>query len=214
MRPVALGRKNWIHIGSPQAGPKVAAILSIVETCRRLKIPVRQTWPLFCPGWPMSVSSAWPNSLPLLGLDGISNPGQPSSRRVGLTLTVLHSHGPQPENSPGREPPCGHSSHRLPAFTGRPGTSEPWPAAGKSPRVEPPCGHRSHRLPGFTGRATSQPWPATGSPPGRARRCGWCSARKRRAPRGRSGRRGILPSGGGRGRRLPTRARGALPGPG
>jgi transposase len=22
MRPVALGRKNWIHIGSPQAGPK------------------------------------------------------------------------------------------------------------------------------------------------------------------------------------------------
>ena len=29
MRPVALGRKNWIHIGSPQAGPKVAAILSV-----------------------------------------------------------------------------------------------------------------------------------------------------------------------------------------
>ena len=41
MRPVALGRKNWIHIGSPQAGPKVAAILSIVESCRRLKLPVR-----------------------------------------------------------------------------------------------------------------------------------------------------------------------------
>jgi hypothetical protein len=30
MRPVALGRKNWLHIGSPQAGPKVAAILSVV----------------------------------------------------------------------------------------------------------------------------------------------------------------------------------------
>src|ERR1035438_7965822 len=28
MRPVALGRKNWINIGSPQAGPKIAAILS------------------------------------------------------------------------------------------------------------------------------------------------------------------------------------------
>jgi hypothetical protein len=41
MRPVALGRKNWIHVGSQQAGPKVAAILSIVETCRRLKIPTR-----------------------------------------------------------------------------------------------------------------------------------------------------------------------------
>jgi transposase len=42
MRPVALGRKNWIHVGSKQAGPKVAAILSIVESCRRLKIPVRE----------------------------------------------------------------------------------------------------------------------------------------------------------------------------
>jgi hypothetical protein len=25
MRPVALGRRNWIHIGSEQAGPRVAA---------------------------------------------------------------------------------------------------------------------------------------------------------------------------------------------
>ena len=41
MRPVALGRKNWIHVGSQQAGPKVAAILSIVESCRRLKVPIR-----------------------------------------------------------------------------------------------------------------------------------------------------------------------------
>ena len=41
MRPVALGRKNWIHLGSQQAGPKVAAILSIVESCRRLRISVR-----------------------------------------------------------------------------------------------------------------------------------------------------------------------------
>ena len=42
MRPVAVGRKNWVHIGSVQAGPRVAAILSVVETCRRLEIPVRQ----------------------------------------------------------------------------------------------------------------------------------------------------------------------------
>ena len=39
MRPVALGRKNWLHVGSDQAGPKVAAILSIVESCRRLGVP-------------------------------------------------------------------------------------------------------------------------------------------------------------------------------
>ena len=42
MRPIALGRKNWLHIGSEQAGPKVAAIVSIVETCRRLGINLRQ----------------------------------------------------------------------------------------------------------------------------------------------------------------------------
>ena len=42
MRPVALGRKNWLHVGSVKAGPKVAAILSIVESCRRLQLPVRQ----------------------------------------------------------------------------------------------------------------------------------------------------------------------------
>ena len=41
MRTVATGRRNWIHIGSQQAGPRVAAILSVVESCRRLKIPVR-----------------------------------------------------------------------------------------------------------------------------------------------------------------------------
>jgi hypothetical protein len=42
MRPVAVGRKNWIHVGSVDAGPRVAAILSVVETCRRLEIPVRE----------------------------------------------------------------------------------------------------------------------------------------------------------------------------
>jgi transposase len=41
MRPLALGRKNWLHIGSEATGPKVAAIASIVETCRRLKINLR-----------------------------------------------------------------------------------------------------------------------------------------------------------------------------
>jgi hypothetical protein len=50
MRGVAVGRKNWIHIGSPQAGPKVAAILSVVETCRRLAIPVREYLAAVLPG--------------------------------------------------------------------------------------------------------------------------------------------------------------------
>ena len=51
MRPVALGRKNWIHIGSPQVGPKVAAILSVVESCRRLKLPVRNYLAAVLPGF-------------------------------------------------------------------------------------------------------------------------------------------------------------------
>jgi len=51
MRPVALGRKNWIHIGSPQAGSKVAAILSVVESCRRLKLPVRDYLAAVLPGF-------------------------------------------------------------------------------------------------------------------------------------------------------------------
>jgi hypothetical protein len=43
-------RKNWIHVGSPQAGPKVAAILSIIESCRRLNIPIREYMARVLPG--------------------------------------------------------------------------------------------------------------------------------------------------------------------
>jgi transposase len=42
MRPIAIGRKNWLHLGSKEAGPKIAAIFSIVESCRKLNIPIRQ----------------------------------------------------------------------------------------------------------------------------------------------------------------------------
>jgi transposase len=50
MRPVALGRKNWLHVGSAKAGPKVAAILSVVESCRRLGVPVRDYLLAVLPG--------------------------------------------------------------------------------------------------------------------------------------------------------------------
>jgi len=42
IRPLAIGRKNWLHIGSEQAGPAIAAIVSIFETCRRLKLNPRE----------------------------------------------------------------------------------------------------------------------------------------------------------------------------
>ena len=47
MLPVATGRKNWIYIGSQQAGPRVAAILSVIESYRRMKVPVRSRSSLF-----------------------------------------------------------------------------------------------------------------------------------------------------------------------
>ncbi len=50
MRPVALGRRNWIHLGDEQAGPKVAAILSVIESCRRLKTPIRDFLASVLPG--------------------------------------------------------------------------------------------------------------------------------------------------------------------
>ncbi len=50
MRPVAVGRKNWIHLGSPEAGPKMAAILSVVESCRRMRIAVREYLGAVLPG--------------------------------------------------------------------------------------------------------------------------------------------------------------------
>jgi transposase len=38
MRRVVLGRKNWLFVGHPKAGPRVAVILSVIETCRRLGV--------------------------------------------------------------------------------------------------------------------------------------------------------------------------------
>ena len=72
MRPVAIGRRNWIHVGSPQAGPKIAAILSVVESCRRLKLPVRDYLAAVLPGvadlpiqrLPELTPEAWDNQHP------------------------------------------------------------------------------------------------------------------------------------------------------
>jgi hypothetical protein len=42
MRPIAIGRRNWLHLGSKEAGPKIAAIFSIVESCRKLGAFIRK----------------------------------------------------------------------------------------------------------------------------------------------------------------------------
>ena len=50
MRPISIGRRNWLHIGSKEAGPKIAAIFSIVESCRKLGVPIRQYLADILPG--------------------------------------------------------------------------------------------------------------------------------------------------------------------
>ena len=50
MRPISIGRRNRLHIGSKQAGPKIAAIFSIVESCRKLGVPIRQYLADILPG--------------------------------------------------------------------------------------------------------------------------------------------------------------------
>ena len=38
IRPIAIGRKNWLFIGSPDGGRAAAVLLSLIQTCRNLKI--------------------------------------------------------------------------------------------------------------------------------------------------------------------------------
>jgi transposase len=42
MRPIALGRKNWMHLGSEDSGPKVAAIMTVIASAQRAGINVRE----------------------------------------------------------------------------------------------------------------------------------------------------------------------------
>lgn len=37
-----IGRKNRLHLGSKEAGPKITAIFSVVESCSRINILIRK----------------------------------------------------------------------------------------------------------------------------------------------------------------------------
>ena len=91
MRPVALGRKNWLHIGSPRAGPKVAAILWVVERCRRLQVPVRDYVSTILPGLADLRIGAFQTLLPLCGSPDIHRLKQPGSCRPSLVLDTFFS---------------------------------------------------------------------------------------------------------------------------
>ncbi len=42
VRPLALGRKNWLFIGSEDGGEAASVIYSLVQTCRALKVNPRE----------------------------------------------------------------------------------------------------------------------------------------------------------------------------
>jgi len=86
MRPISIGRRNWLQIGSKEAGPKIAAIFSIIESCRKLGVPIRQYMADVLPGLadrsiqalagltPAATPPKWQSSLPP-GLPGPVNHG-------------------------------------------------------------------------------------------------------------------------------------------
>ena len=113
MRPVALGRKNWLHVGSAKSGPKVAAILSVVESCRRLGIPVKDYLLAILPGmnrrkrseiagltpaagpWPASDSPWIRRTLTDKGRTVLTMDGNGCSRRDESALGQRHAAGGQ-----------------------------------------------------------------------------------------------------------------------
>ena len=50
MRPVALGRRNWIHVGSKVAGPKVATYFRLSKLLGAWACRSTNTWVLRSPG--------------------------------------------------------------------------------------------------------------------------------------------------------------------
>jgi transposase len=82
MRPVALGRKNWIHIGSSQAGPKVAAILSVMGSRRRLKFSVRHYLAAILPGSADLPMKRLPSLTPYIWASSVRGNDFPTELRI------------------------------------------------------------------------------------------------------------------------------------
>ena len=78
MRPVALGRKNWLHIGDEKAGPKIAAILSVLATCQRLGISAREYLLDVLPRIGSSSAAGVKNLTPQVWAKSRGKPSEPS----------------------------------------------------------------------------------------------------------------------------------------
>ncbi len=112
MRPIALGRKNWLFIGSQQAGERAATLMSLIESA---KLNGHDAWAYLkdvltkLPTWPNSrlaellphrwVTSSSTGSLSQ-SLDGLaaclrSRPASPrcAGRRFGMTVVMRQVKG-------------------------------------------------------------------------------------------------------------------------
>ena len=38
MKPVAIGRKNWLFVGSPRAGERAAILMSLIASCKHNRV--------------------------------------------------------------------------------------------------------------------------------------------------------------------------------
>jgi hypothetical protein len=74
MRPVALGRRNWMYIGSEQAGPRVAAIVSVIEPADDLRFRSASIFARSCQALLISQSIGSARSRPVLGGPETKNP--------------------------------------------------------------------------------------------------------------------------------------------
>ena len=79
MRPIALGRKNWMQIGSEKAGPKIAAILSVLETCKRLGVNAREYLLEVLPQLSYRATRPWLEGLP--AMEELTPAGWQSARK-------------------------------------------------------------------------------------------------------------------------------------
>ena len=77
VRPLVLGRKNWLHVGSWEAGPRVAAIASVIESSKRLGINPREYLADVLPRLANGTTSEVPSLTPSAWLR--ARPGQPAA---------------------------------------------------------------------------------------------------------------------------------------
>ncbi len=67
MLPIALGRKNWLHIGSEEAAPKIAAILSVSRPANATASTCETNSMISCPSSRLGTSTESPNFPPSRG---------------------------------------------------------------------------------------------------------------------------------------------------